>query len=194
MNKYKNICVFCASSSKVSIQYIDAAFELGCLIADANGNCICGAGDTGLMAAVSNGALSRGGTVTGIIPQFMVDNGWNHMLLTEMIVTPNMHTRKQAMAERADAVIALPGGCGTFEELMEAITWKQLGIFTKPIIILNIAGYYNPLIEMLNQAIKEGFMKQSHATLWIVATTPLEAMSILDNMNDCPINEIESKY
>ena len=144
-------------------------------------NLINGAGSIGLMAASSDAALAAGGTVTGVIPRFMVEQGWQHTGLTELIVTETMHERKHLMAEMSDGVIALPGGCGTMEELLEIITWKQWGIYLKPIVILNIEGFYNPLLEMLQRAIEGNFMRQQHAYIWRVADTPAEAVDLLYN-------------
>ena len=116
----------------------------------------------------------------GVIPRFMIDEGWCHPDLTQTIVTADMHERKERMAQEADAVIALPGGCGTFEELFEIITWKQLGLFLNPIVILNTDGYYDPLIEMLHKAIDENFMRREHERMWLVAQTPQEAIDAIE--------------
>ena len=193
-NIYKNICVFCASSQNIPQSYIDAAYELGERIAGMGSSCICGAGRTGLMLAVTDGVLSKGGNVIGVIPQFMVDRKWNHSNLTEMIITDDMHSRKQIMSERADAVIALPGGCGTFEELMEAITWKQLGIYHNPIVILNINGFYDPLLKMFDRAVCEGFMSHSNLDLWMVAASPEEAIEMLSRYDRSNVKPVEPKY
>ena len=131
------------------------------------------------MNTVEEAALAAGGHVTGIIPTFMIDEGWHHTGLTELIETGTIHERKQMMANLSDGVIALPGGCGTFEELLEIITWKQLGLYLNPIIILNIDGYYNHLLEQLKQAIAENFMRDIHGDIWKVATTPEEAIELL---------------
>ena len=133
----KTIVVYGASSADVEPVFKDAAYSLGSLIASAGMTLVTGAGSTGLMAAVEDGALDAGGKAVGIIPKFMIDKGWLHQGLSEVIVTENMHERKRMMSKMADAVIALPGGTGTFEELFEIITWKMLGLFVKPIIILN---------------------------------------------------------
>lgn len=116
------------------------------------------------MCRISDATLAAGGTVTGIIPHFMVEQGWHHKGLTRLIETKDMHERKQLMADMSDGVIALPGGCGTLEELLEIITWKQLGLYLKPIVILNINHFYDPLLEMLQQAIDQHFMRQEHKT------------------------------
>lgn len=180
MTKPKSICVYCASSSRVDECYTHAAHLLGKLIAQKNMQLITGGGVQGLMRAVEDGALEANGIVTGVIPRFMMEQGWNHPTLTNMHVTPDMHTRKKLMAELSDAVIALPGGCGTMEELCEIITWKQLGLYLKPIVILNINEYYNPLIAQFEKAIDQHFMGQIHGKIWSVAHTPQEAMEIIE--------------
>ena len=179
MNSIKNVCVYSASSTKIAPKYFEAATELGHILASEGINLINGAGSIGLMAATSNAVLEAGGTVTGVIPRFMVEQGWHHTGLTQLIETETMHERKQIMAEMSDGIIALPGGCGTMEELMEIITWKQLGLYLKPIIILNVEGFYNPLLEMLQHAIDENFMRHEHQAIWQVATTAQEAVSLL---------------
>jgi uncharacterized protein (TIGR00730 family) len=179
MNTIQNVCVYSASSTKIAPVYFEAATELGRLLAIKGINLINGAGSIGLMAATSNAALQAGGTVTGVIPHFMVEQGWHHTGLTRLVKTETMHERKQRMAEMSDGVIALPGGCGTLEELLEIITWKQLGLYLKPIVILNINGYFDPLNEMLHRAIDESFMRCEHAHIWRVATSAHEAVELL---------------
>ena len=181
MNQIKNVCVYSASSTKIAPVYFAAAKELGRLLAMRGINLINGAGSLGLMAATSDAALEAGGTVTGVIPRFMIEQGWQHDGLTRLVQTENMHERKQLMAEMSDGVIALPGGCGTMEELLEIITWKQLGLYLKPIVVLNIDGYFNPLLEMLQKAIDENFMRPEHGNIWVVANTPEEAVQLLYN-------------
>jgi uncharacterized protein (TIGR00730 family) len=179
MNQIKNVCVYSASSTKIAPVYFAAAEELGRLLAKRGINLINGAGSIGLMAATSNAALQAGGTVTGVIPRFMVEQGWHHLGVTRLVETETMHERKQLMAQMSDAVIALPGGCGTMEELLEIITWKQLGLFLNPIVVLNIDGFYDPLLEMLQRAIDGRFMRPEHRGIWQVATTPEEAVELL---------------
>ena len=179
MNQIKNVCVYSASSTKIAPVYFAVAEELGHLLASKSINLINGAGSIGLMAATSNAALASGGTVTGVIPQFMVEQGWHHTGLTQLIATETMHERKRLMADMSDGVIALPGGCGTLEELLEIITWKQLGLYLKPIVVLNVDGYFNPLLEMLHKAIDENFMRPEHGNIWVVAETPEEAVQLL---------------
>ena len=194
INNYKNITVFGASSAQVDKVFHDAAYALGKLFAENNITCVCGAGRSGLMQAVSDGELENGGKVTGVIPRFMVENGWCHDGLTETIVTEDMHERKETMSRLADAIVALPGGCGTLEELLEIITWKQLGLFHGTVIILNTNGFYNHLINMLQHCIEEHFMKASHATLWNIASTPEDVMNILATTDSSKSLTIESKY
>ena len=179
MNQIKNVCVYSASSTKIAPVYFAVAEELGQLLALHGINLINGAGSIGLMAATSNACLAAGGTVTGVIPRFMVEQGWQHRSLTQLIETETMHERKQIMAEMSDGVIALPGGCGTMEELLEIITWKQLGIYLNPIVILNIDGFYNPLLEMLQRAIDGNFMRPEHQNIWQVATSAQQAIELL---------------
>lgn len=178
MASLKRICVYCASSSKVDACYSEAAYALGALLGKERIALITGGGCQGLMRSIEDGALDKGGYAIGVIPRFMVEQGWHYTGLSELVVTESMHERKQIMAEMADAVIALPGGCGTMEELCEIITWKQLGLFYGPVIILNINGYYNNLIAQLEQAVEEHFMGQIHSNIWQVATTPEEALQI----------------
>lgn len=179
MNQIKNVCVYSASSTKIAPVYFAVAEELGQLLALRGINLINGAGSIGLMAATSNACLEAGGTVTGVIPHFMVEENWHHKGLTQLIETETMHERKQIMAEMSDGVIALPGGCGTMEELLEIITWKQLGIYLNPIVILNIDGFYNPLLEMLQRAIVGNFMRPEHQNIWQVATSAQQAIELL---------------
>lgn len=179
MNDIKNVCVYSASSTKIDKVYFDTAEELGKLLAENHIGLINGAGGIGLMAASSDAALAAGGSVTGVIPRFMVEQGWQHKGLTKLVETETMHERKRLMADLSDGVIALPGGCGTMEELLEVITWKQLGLYLNPIVILNINGFYDPLLEMLHRAIDGNFMRQEHARIWEVARTPQEAIDFL---------------
>lgn len=176
-----SVCVYCASSTQIDEKYFRAAEELGTLIAQKGLRLITGAGRMGLMNTVEEAALAAGGKVTGIIPTFMVKEGWHHTGLTELIETASMHERKQLMADLSNGVIALPGGCGTFEELLEIITWKQLGLYLNPIIVLNIDGYYDHLLAQLNKAVEDNFMRAVHADIWQVATTPKEAIELLLN-------------
>lgn len=179
MNNVQRVCVYSASSTKIDPVYFECAAELGKLLARQHIHLINGAGRMGLMAACANAVLENGGEVTGIIPKFMVEQGWQHDELTRLIETSNMHERKELMAELSDGIIALPGGCGTMEELLEIITWKQLGLYLKPIVILNVKNFFDPLIEMLQRAVEENFMRPEHAKIWQIADTPSQAVELL---------------
>lgn len=178
----RSVCVYCASSSKVPQIYQEAAFKLGGLLADAGLRLITGGGKFGLMRQVEDGAMQHGGHVTAVIPGFMVDNGWLHPDIKDVVTTDGMHARKRFMAETAGAVIALPGGCGTLDELFEVLTWKQLGLFTRHIIILNVGGFYDNLLKQLQHSIDEEFMRPEHSRLWAVASTPEEALELLETL------------
>lgn len=181
MNKITAVCVYAASSTKIDKAYFDAAEKLGAMLAQNHIRLINGAGCIGLMRATADSVLINGGEVTGVIPSFMVEQGWHHTGLTELIEVEHMHERKQRMAALSDAVIALPGGCGTLEELLEIITWKQLGLYLNPIVILNTKGYFNPLLDMLEKSIEENFMRAQHGNIWQVAQTPEEALELIYN-------------
>lgn len=175
-----NITVYAASSGKVSDRYLNVANALGREMARRGYALINGAGRTGLMGATIEGVLAEGGTAIGIIPQFMVDNGWQNDKMTQLIVTPDMHTRKEKMAGMSDGCIACPGGIGTLEELCEIITWRQLGLYSQPVVILNIDGYYDPFLTMLEQATQQHFMRPTDIPLWYVAETVEEALRLID--------------
>lgn len=179
MNAIRSVCVYSASSTKVDSMYFEAARELGRLLALRGIRLVNGAGNLGLMRACADACLEAGGQVTGVIPHFMVEQGWQHPGLTELIETDDMHSRKQTMARLSDGVIALPGGCGTMEELLEIITWKQLGLYLNPIVVLNTGDYYRPLLDMLARAAGEQFMRPVHLGIWTVASTPAEAVGQL---------------
>ena len=181
MSEIKRVAVYAASSSQVSSEYIDAAAELGRTLAAEGIEIVYGAGKVGLMGALADAALDAGGKVTGVIPQFMVDNGWCREKLTNLIVTPDMHTRKEKIVSLADATIALPGGVGTLEELMEIITWKQLGLYADPIVLLTTRRYLTPVTEMLERAADEKFMREIHRNLWSIADTPRQAADLIRN-------------
>ncbi|MGM9798131.1 MAG: TIGR00730 family Rossman fold protein [Parabacteroides sp.] len=177
----RSVCVYCASSTKIPAIYFEVANELGRLLGEKGLNVVNGAGNIGLMRAVSDATLTAGGTVTGIIPHFMVEQDWYHKGLTQLIEVETMHERKQQMANLSDACIALPGGCGTLEELLEVITWKQLGLYVNPIVILNVNHYYDPLLQLFEKAIQEQFMRPQHQRLWAVAKTAEEAVQLIHN-------------
>ena len=182
------ICVYCGSSGQVNPNYFEAARRLGEIFTQENISLVYGAGHMGLMGEIANSMLKNNGKVTGVIPRFMVGEGWSHNALSDLIVTENMHERKQTMARLADAVVAMPGGCGTFEELLEIITWKQLGLFTKPIVILNIDGYYDGLLEVLKRAVDEKFMREEHARMWEIVSKPEDVLSAIQNATEWDVD------
>ena len=179
MNYINKVCVYSASSTQIDEAYFSAARTLGTLLAEKGISLINGAGKMGLMAAVTDAVMQHGGEAIGVIPRFMVEQGWHHTGMSQLLIVNDMHERKQTMAKLSDAVIALPGGCGTLEELLEVITWKQLGLYLNPIILLNTKGYFTPLLEMMQRAVDEHFMRIQHAAIWRVAQTPEEAVEML---------------
>lgn len=179
MNNITSVCVYSASSTKIDQAYFNAAKDLGKLLAEKEIRLINGAGNLGLMRAVADASLQHGGKVTGVIPHFMVEQDWHHKGLTKLVEVESMHERKQLMADLSDGIIALPGGCGTLEELLEIITWKQLGLYLNPIVILNVNNFFNPLLEQLEEAVNQNFMRQQHSNIWSVAKTAEEAIEQL---------------
>lgn len=178
MNTSKNITVYCGSSASLPESLLESAREVGREIAAAGATMVYGAGRTGLMGAAADAALGAGAAVTGVIPEFMVERGWHHQGLTRIEVTDTMHTRKARMLELAAGVIALTGGIGTFEEITEAMTWRQLGLYSGNVVILNAEGYYDPLIGQLRKAVELGFMKPDHLAAVKIATTPRQAVEM----------------
>ena len=179
MNQIQSVCVYSASSTQIDACYFEAAHQLGKLMASKQIRLINGAGNIGLMRSVADATLEAGGVAIGVIPRFMIEQGWHHTGLTRLVEVEGMHERKQLMADLSDAVIALPGGCGTLEELLEIITWKQLGLYLNPIVILNTNGFFDPLLVMLERAIGENFMRRQHGDIWHVAHTPEEAIDLV---------------
>jgi len=180
MREIRSICVYCSSSNKIKSAYFEAAYQLGRILADHHIRLVYGDGGIGLMGAIADGALSGGGEVVGVIPQFMVDEGWNNSKSTETHVVKTMHERKAYIESISDAMVALPGGIGTLEELAECLTWKQLGIHTKPVAILNTAGYYDPLLHFLDQMVDEHMIRAIHRQqMFTVVSTPEQVLPAL---------------
>lgn len=182
----KRVSVYCSSSSKLNPVYYTEAGRLGELFVHAGIQMVFGGGKSGLMGALADSMLCLGGHTTGIIPAFMCDEGWQHDGLTELKVVSTMHERKAMMADMADAVVALPGGIGTFDELFEIITWKQLGLFTKPVVILNTNNYFHHFVEMLHVAAAEKFLRDEHRRIWQIVDTPEEVIPALQNSIEWP--------
>ncbi len=180
MHTIHSLAVYAASSNLVAPSYIDEAEQLGTILASEHIRLIYGGGHAGLMGTIANAALQHGGEVVGVIPQFMVEQGWVHKGCTQLIVTPDMHTRKNTMADLADAFVALPGGIGTFEELLEILTWKQLGLHTKPVGILNVDGYYDNLMRCFQQMVDGNLMRSVHLeSMLCVMSSPQEVLPAL---------------
>ncbi|TAK13887.1 MAG: TIGR00730 family Rossman fold protein [Anaerolineae bacterium] len=162
----KSICVFCGSSDSIPAHYYESARAMGTAIAGRGLKLVYGAGSTGLMGAVANGALAAGGEVVGVIPQFFHNPALAHSGLTQIEVTPDMHTRKARMYALSDAFVALPGGLGTMDEFFEAVTWAQIGLHRKPVGLLNVSGYFDGLLSFLDRVREEGFMYKEHGDLF----------------------------
>jgi uncharacterized protein (TIGR00730 family) len=158
----KAVCVYCGSSNGANPVYAEAAHAFGRALVDANLALVYGGGKVGLMGMIADSVMAAGGRAIGVIPELLVDKEIGHHGLTELHVVADMHERKKMMADLSDAFVALPGGAGTLEELFEVYTWAQLGYHRKPVGMLNIAGYYDPLIAMLEHTVREGFMRRAY--------------------------------
>lgn len=170
------ICVYCASSSSTHPDHQAAARRVGVLLAQAGCTIVYGGSGAGSMGALADGALAEGGRVVGVLPRFMADLEWGHPGLTELELVEDMRERKHRLLQNADAVVALPGGCGTLEELFEAITLKRLGLYFGPILLLNTRNYYAPLQAFMEQVIAERFMAPQHAAMWQLVDTPEDVL------------------
>jgi uncharacterized protein (TIGR00730 family) len=177
----KTICVYCASSQRCDAVYHEAARRVGEILVDNGYAIVYGGGGKGSMGAVADGALAHGGTVRGILPRFMMDLEWGHPKLTELRIVEDLRVRKHLMLSESHGLVALPGGCGTLEELFEALTLKRLGLYVHPIVLLNTRNYYAPLIELLNRAVEERFMAQQHLAMWQIVAEPEEIPHALAN-------------
>lgn len=167
----RKVCVFCGSRAGVRPAYAEAARELGLALARRGRGVVYGGGHIGLMGVVADAVLAAGGTIIGVIPQALVDRELAHAGLTELHIVATMHERKARMADLADAFVALPGAFGTADELFEILTWAQLGLHRKPVGLLNVDGFFRPLCDWLDLAVREGFLKPSHRQLLIEADT-----------------------
>jgi hypothetical protein len=174
-----SVCVYCASSRACDPSYHAVARRLGGLLDAAGCTVVYGGGRSGSMGALAEGALAAGGRIIGIIPRFMQELEWGHGGLTELHVVEDMRTRKHEMLARASAVVALAGGSGTLEELLEAMTLKRLGLFTGPIVIVNTGGYYDPLLDQFRRAIDGRFMDERHGAMWQVVAEPEQVIAAL---------------
>jgi uncharacterized protein (TIGR00730 family) len=168
------VCVYAASSKACHADYLEAARRLGVFLAERGFAITYGGGAVGLMGALADGALSRGGHVVGVLPRFMDELEWGHSGLTKLELVEDMHSRKHRLLSGSDAVVALPGGSGTLEELLEAITLKRLGLYLGPIVLVNTRRFFDPLLQLLGSAIEERFMDKRHHAMWQVVSEPEE--------------------
>ena len=180
MSRVASICVYCGSRDGARADYRQAASALGALIARRGVRLVYGGAQIGLMGAVANAALAAGGEVLGVIPESMMDREIAHVGLTDLQVVSGMHARKMAMMEAADAFVALPGGFGTLEELFEVLTWQQLGWHDKPCGLLDVAGFYGPLVQAMTHMRDQGFVSDVHVERIRVANTPAGLLESLD--------------
>lgn len=185
----KRICVFCGSSRGARPEYLAATRALSAALAERELGLVYGAGCVGLMGALADSALAAGVEVIGIIPEALVSWEVAHPGLSELRVVASMHERKAMMADLADAFIALPGGFGTFEEFCEVLTWSQLGIHTKPCGLLNVAGYYDPLLRLFDHAVEERFLRPAHRALVMEASHPGELLDRLAAFEPPPLDK-----
>ncbi len=179
--RVRSLCVFCGSSSGGRPEYAAAARGLGRLLGQRGIRLVYGGGNVGLMGVLADEVLAGGGQVIGVIPQHLMAKELGHAQVTELRVVDSMHERKALMAELSDAFVALPGGLGTLEELLEILTWAQLGLHAKPCGLLDVCDYYRPLREMLAHAAAEGFLRPEHEQLLVTATEPAELLDRLCN-------------
>lgn len=176
----KRVCVFCGSSPGINPVYMETARQVGRLLAERGMGLVYGGGSVGLMGAVADGALEAGGEVIGIIPEAMAGTEVAHYGLYDLRIVASMHERKAQMAELSDGFMALPGGIGTFEEFFEVLTWAQLRLHRKPCALLNVAGYYDPVLTLLDHAVAERFLRPQHRQTVLTDTDPsrlLDAMA-----------------
>ena len=179
MTQIRSLCVLCGSREGTDPVYRDAAVRLGRLIAEQDVRLIYGGGSIGLMGIIANAVLSAGGEVVGVIPDFLIRSEVGHHDLTDLVITDSMHDRKRRMFEMADAFVVLPGGLGTLDETFELITWRQLRLHDSPIIILDVDGYWAPLISLIDTTIAAGFADPATTELFSVVNTPEEVLQTL---------------
>jgi uncharacterized protein (TIGR00730 family) len=175
----RSVCVYCASSRSAPPVYREAAFRLGEVLAGAGFTVVYGGSMLGSMGALADGVLARGGRIVGVIPRFMAELEWAHDRLSELHLVDDMRTRKHEMLSRSQAVVALPGGSGTLEELLEVISLKRLGVYLAPIVLVNTRGFFEPLLTLLARAVEERFMDRRHLAMWQVVAEPEEVPAAL---------------
>ena len=182
MNDVKKVAIYCASSTKIRPEFFSAARQLGKIFAEKKITMVFGGGNMGLMGEMADAMMEDNGQFIGVIPQFMIEQDWHHKQCAELIITSDMSERKQTIERISDAFVALPGGIGTMDELFECMVDKQLGLHAKPIIILNTDGYYDGLIALLDQMIKEQMMRPVFGAMFQVVNTPEEVLPAIWNM------------
>jgi uncharacterized protein (TIGR00730 family) len=170
------VCVYCASSAQIHPEYFEATRRLAHLFVQHDISVIFGGGSSGLMGQLADGVLETGGNIKGIMPEFMNEVEWGHRGVSDFVYTQTMHERKAKFLEGTDALVALPGGSGTFEELFEAITLKKLAQFTKPIILLNTRNYFDPFTRLIQHAVEERFMSDDQQDIWNIVNSPEEVI------------------
>ncbi|MCF0193750.1 MAG: TIGR00730 family Rossman fold protein [Bacteroidaceae bacterium] len=178
------VAVYCASSTRIDGKYRELASDIGRLLGERGHAVVNGAGNMGLMAATADACLDAGGEAIGVIPQFMIDEGWHHTGMTRLEVTRTMAERKSRMAELSDGAIVLPGGIGTLDELTELMCLKQLGLYDHPIVIVNLDGYYDPFLQQMQRTLDERFMRPMYASMWSVASNAEEAVRQVEQTGD----------
>jgi len=179
----KRATVFCASSKKIDKVFYEAARETGKILVENNYTVVYGGGSVGLMGELSKTVLELGGNIEGVIPEFMYKLEWGNPAIKVMTITKDLHERKKLLIKNSDVVIALPGGSGTLEELVEVISLKRLGIFLKPIIIVNTKNFYDPLIELFKKMVEEKFLNPHHLKMWSVIQHPDELIDVIEKSN-----------
>lgn len=187
----RSVCVFAGSRPGANPVFVDAAVDLGKVLAQAGIKLVYGGSRNGLMGYVANETLSRGGEVVGVMPRNLFKREIIHQEITQLIEVDGMHERKAKMGELSDGFIALPGGMGTFEELFEVLSWLQIGIHSKPIGLLNVQGYYNPLLHLIEHSVKEGFSPAATLESVHVAEDPI---ALLEQMNKVRANTLEKSW
>jgi hypothetical protein len=188
---FMRVCVYCASSAKIDPVYFDATEAVANEFVKANIEVVYGGGASGLMGKLADTILEKGGRIKGIMPKFMNDVEWAHKKVTDFEFTDTMHERKARFLEDVDGLLTLPGGTGTLEELLEAITLKRLGLFNKSIVILNTNGYYEPLKQMLQKCVSEHFMMQKHLEMWTFVDTPEQVVPALESAGEWGTDAIQ---
>lgn len=189
-SKIGSVCVYCGSSHGARPAFTEAAKRLGAILAEADIRLVYGGGAVGLMGVVAQSVLDGGGRVTGIIPQFLDDAEVGMTNLTELIRTDNMHNRKAMMAERSDGFVVLPGGLGTLDETFEILTWKQLQLHSKPVVLVNVEGYWDHFVHLVEHQVREGFVRERYLRMFNVVDTVEEVLPALLNANDPGIDRL----